>query len=447
MEPTSSAGSPSAFNRMAISTIAPSGCDTLQPPTRLYSRRSLSPNGSTASDSDGQQGARTIIIADSANDPSLSSDVSGLHLAGRSQANSIVSVASATGQSRTAGPSTVGGASRPSSSKGKGKAKGEGLDWLQPPGRQLCARHQRMADEGTNQKLQRFFVALALLQAIDTLPHADRVAVSNIWSSFSSSSHPRRALILQGILTMCCQSELSLLSEQLGLINRIDPFSLFPRELCLKILGYLDAKTLTRAAQVSRHWRTLADDDILWRNMCEQHVGRKCQKCGWGLPVLERRPASGENSPVGAGASASDHPDGGESHHHKRTAMEISDGEYSDDEHIRSPKRRRHDPSPPPEHEPTPPPAEPSPSPSPEPSPPPPVAPPPPPPPPQARAERSASYEPTSQPLSFTQLPLHILNRFTRPWKDVYSERLTIARNWKLGRSTVTTLRGHTDGV
>ena len=34
-----------------------------------------------------------------------------------------------------------------------------------------------------------------------------------------------------------------------------------------------------------------------------------------------------------------------------------------------------------------------------------------------------------------------------RPWKDVYSERATIERNWRRGRHQVTTLKGHTDGV
>jgi F-box/WD-40 domain protein MET30 len=33
----------------------------------------------------------------------------------------------------------------------------------------------------------------------------------------------------------------------------------------------------------------LADDDLLWRRMCGQHIERKCVKCGWGLPLLERR--------------------------------------------------------------------------------------------------------------------------------------------------------------
>ena len=35
----------------------------------------------------------------------------------------------------------------------------------------------------------------------------------------------------------------------------------------------------------------------------------------------------------------------------------------------------------------------------------------------------------------------------TRPWKDVYSERLKVAKNWRHGRCSVRTLKGHTNGV
>ncbi|KIJ29891.1 hypothetical protein M422DRAFT_268674, partial [Sphaerobolus stellatus SS14] len=148
------------------------------------------------------------------------------------------------------------------------------------PARKLCVRHQRMADEGISQKLQ---------ASLDALPLKEREAVSSIWSTFSSSSHPRRALILQGILTMCCFSQLSLLTDQLQHLIRLDPFLVLPREVSLQILKNLDAISLGRAAQVSRHWRSLADDDVLWRNICEQHIDKKCTKCGWGLPLLGKR--------------------------------------------------------------------------------------------------------------------------------------------------------------
>jgi len=84
-----------------------------------------------------------------------------------------------------------------------------------------------MADEGTNLKLQ---------QSLDALPVEEREAVNAVWSNFSSSSHRRRATILQGLLTMCCFSQLSLLTEQLAHLIRIDPFIILPREISLKIL-------------------------------------------------------------------------------------------------------------------------------------------------------------------------------------------------------------------
>jgi hypothetical protein len=30
------------------------------------------------------------------------------------------------------------------------------------------------------------------------------------------------------------------------------------------------------------------DDDILWRGICEQHIGQKFLKCGWGLSISEK---------------------------------------------------------------------------------------------------------------------------------------------------------------
>ncbi|EXX79567.1 Met30p [Rhizophagus irregularis DAOM 197198w] len=35
----------------------------------------------------------------------------------------------------------------------------------------------------------------------------------------------------------------------------------------------------------------------------------------------------------------------------------------------------------------------------------------------------------------------------TRPWKEVYSERLVVERNWRKGRYTVRSIKGHTDGI
>ena len=70
---------------------------------------------------------------------------------------------------------------------------------------------------------------------------------------------------------------------------KIDFLSALPNELGLKIICYLDTASLCKAGQVCRNWRQLADDDIVWRRMCQQHLDRKCDKCGWGLPKLEQK--------------------------------------------------------------------------------------------------------------------------------------------------------------
>lgn len=192
---------------------------------------------------------------------------------------------------------------------------------------------------------------------------------------------------------MCCFSQISMLTDELRHMARIDPFSVLPREVALKVLRYLDAISLCRAAQVNKKWLALADDDVLWRGICEQHIGQKCHKCGWGLPMLERRRrVRAPLSPPPEGTSASQF---------YRRDLEGS----LPDSCQRPLKRLRLDSSD------------------------------------TLRSERGGSTTPN--PAEHCPSPRMI----TRPWKDVYSERLTIERNWRRGRCTVRTLNGHTDGV
>ncbi|EIW67100.1 hypothetical protein TREMEDRAFT_45509 [Tremella mesenterica DSM 1558] len=259
-------------------------------------------------------------------------------------------------------------------------------------GRKLCVRHRQMANQGINAKLQK---------SLDSLPTSERLAITQLWSTFSKARHPRRKLILEGILTMCCFSQLSHLSDSLNQIIRIDPFSLLPREVNLRILGYLDAISLGRAAQVAKSWKSLADDDLLWRRMCGQHIDRKCEKCGWGLPLLERKRLKielSDRSPataVGVGGHddhAHDHGHGGVSRLMTRTeALGMSDSE----------------------------------------------------------GEMGLNGLEDSLKLDGKANGTHLTRqvRLTRPWKTVYCERLVVERNWRKGRCTAKTLKGHTDGV
>lgn len=126
-------------------------------------------------------------------------------------------------------------------------------------------------------------------QKLARLEEPERQHIVSIWQTFGSATPTQRELILRGILSQCHFSELSAVGRDVANMLRIDFLKALPPEVAYKILFYLDAAGLCAAAQVSRHWRALADDDLVWHRMCEQHIDRKCTKCGWGLPLLERR--------------------------------------------------------------------------------------------------------------------------------------------------------------
>lgn len=157
-----------------------------------------------------------------------------------------------------------------------------------PPNRtqNYCYRHHpdvscnRQADAAQMIEIQ---------QSLDQLDKADREAISHVWRTFSAAPAFQRNLILQGILAQCCFPQLSQVSTMLRNVIRIDFISALPAEISFKILTYLDSKSLCRATQVCRAWKQMADDDIVWHRLCEQHIDKKCTKCGWGLPLLEKK--------------------------------------------------------------------------------------------------------------------------------------------------------------
>ncbi len=152
-------------------------------------------------------------------------------------------------------------------------------------------------------------------QELDRLPSADQQAITHVWSLFSAAPGKHRDLMLQGIVTMCCFPQLSRVSRELSEQLKIDFISFLPVEISQRILCFLDSYSLCKAAQVNRRWRQLADDDAVyvlspehasangsvlgvlvltsfyyrWVKMCSQHIDRKCTKCGFGLPLLERK--------------------------------------------------------------------------------------------------------------------------------------------------------------
>ncbi|KAJ1949927.1 ubiquitin-binding SDF ubiquitin ligase complex subunit met30 [Linderina pennispora] len=127
-----------------------------------------------------------------------------------------------------------------------------------------------------------------LQASLRALPSAEQEKISGIWSNFASEPAERRLLILQGIVNLCCIPQLSYLNKVVPQQLRVDFLAAAPPDVSLKILSYLDAQSLCQAAQVSRTWASLANDDILWHRMCAQHIDKVCKKCGWGLPLLDK---------------------------------------------------------------------------------------------------------------------------------------------------------------
>lgn len=249
-------------------------------------------------------------------------------------------------------------------------------------------------------------LTLLPLQDLETLSQGDQQGIAHVWSLFSAAPAKHRQLMLQGILTQCCFPQLSYLSAAVRDLIRIDFVSALPSEIALKILCYLDTTSLCKAAQVSQRWRKLADDDVVWHKMCEQHIDRKCTKCGWGLPLLERKRlrdwkrqqqlrATGRGlnewsptlTPLADQFSTVDHGHQGAT---KRGA-----DEFAADGLSLSPAELAKRP----------------------------------------RIESGTEHASQPEPPKF------------RPWKDVYKDRFKVGTNWKYGRCSTKVFRGHTNGV
>ncbi|KAG1297618.1 hypothetical protein G6F66_002448 [Rhizopus arrhizus] len=239
---------------------------------------------------------------------------------------------------------------------------------------------------------------------LDVLPTEDKAAVTHIWSIFSAAPPDQRLLILRGLLSTCCMPQLSFLYNAIKPLVRIDFMAILPHEITLKIFSYLDAKSLCTAAQVSHTWKEVADDEAVWHRMCEQHIDKKCTKCGWGLPLLNvkkkvtvKRTIEPSDEPlrIACGSSANH----GHSSNISESSVRLESGKKIkvgvDEEGDRSTKQ--------------------------------------------------VDCEPVQEKVMMTAAAEPIIRR--RPWKEVYSERLRVERNWRNNRYQSRVLNGHTDGV
>ncbi|KAL9551992.1 hypothetical protein MBANPS3_003988 [Mucor bainieri] len=270
----------------------------------------------------------------------------------------------------------------------------------------LCYRHR--PDLVKNRGPDEFIHVQAIQTQMENLATSDKEAISHIWSLFAAAPADQRTLILKGLVSTCCMPQLSFLHNVTKPLLRIDFVAVLPIEVVLSIFSYLDATTLCHAAQVSQTWKKLADDDSLWHRMCEQHIDKKCAKCGWGLPLLDKtRSQAVRKRPLLTPIQLACGP----------SSSSLSASEINNSNNAYSNKRRKsshHDTAA------------------------------------TATTTTSLSHTPImhqqQQPLSPPPPPPTTLTK--RPWKDVYSERLVVERNWRNNNHTLLTLQGgHTDGV
>ncbi|KAF8810501.1 WD40 repeat-like protein [Phlegmacium glaucopus] len=81
-----------------------------------------------------------------------------------------------------------------------------------------------------------------------------------------------RRQFITSVLSSCTPFELLFISQAINLLLKRDFLYSLPTELALYTLTFIDEpKTLTRASQVSKHWRTIARDESVWKRMCQIH--------------------------------------------------------------------------------------------------------------------------------------------------------------------------------
>ncbi|KAK8234396.1 sulfur metabolite repression control protein-like protein SconB [Phyllosticta capitalensis] len=267
-----------------------------------------------------------------------------------------------------------------------------------------CYRHRpdikcrRQANEPSMEQLQKELASLS---------QSDQQGIAHVWSLFSAAPAKHRQLMLQGILAQCCFPQLSFVAASVRDLIKIDFVSALPPELAFKILCYLDTTSLCKASQVSQRWRQLADDDVVWHKMCEQHIDRKCTKCGWGLPLLEAKRLRTEKRQMQLRATGR-----GLNEWSPTISPLPADNEANSTNPAPAPnaagalKRRISE-----------------------------------------QDDAGSSKRQCQAGPSLNSQDSYFEPRTKRPWKEVYKDRFKVGTNWKYGRCTTKVLRGHTNGI
>ena len=120
-------------------------------------------------------------------------------------------------------------------------------------------------------------------------PHAD-ADVPHLVSSFDNLPDKMKSYLMFHFLKRCSKPTLQFVAGVVDPAIRCDFLKRLPVELSLNVLRYLDARSMCRAAQVSRKWRQIVDsDESSWKSLIHKdgfripsgEIQRAIQE-GWG---------------------------------------------------------------------------------------------------------------------------------------------------------------------
>ncbi|KAB8336893.1 hypothetical protein FH972_021200 [Carpinus fangiana] len=97
------------------------------------------------------------------------------------------------------------------------------------------------------------------------------VDIPNMLDSYDSMPDPMKTYIMYQMLRRSSKRTLHFVSEVIEPALKCDFLGRLPLELSLNITSRLDAKSMCRAAQVSKKWRNIIDsDERAWKNLIKQ---------------------------------------------------------------------------------------------------------------------------------------------------------------------------------
>ncbi|OCF30810.1 hypothetical protein I316_07533 [Kwoniella heveanensis BCC8398] len=139
---------------------------------------------------------------------------------------------------------------------------------------------------------------------------SEQMETQDLLRRFGELPPSQRFAFLSGLIGELRLNEALAVSRKIEPLLRRDFLRELPAELALHCLSFVDEpRTLARAAQVSRHWNELLQDEHTWKDLFERH-GYPAPS-SFTMPTAQRRKS---NNP----STASAHPSNSNRSHHSR---------------------------------------------------------------------------------------------------------------------------------